>query len=232
MGNVATFTLTDEVNDLPAFKRVMISTIFEKIQGCEHFRQHVYRIGNSDYELGRVSYHFYKIKPLAQDTVPVPACMHDLLNSGKLNLLQKLGLYQSLYPMSILFPPPGTGKTRTLSSIVISSYLAGEGVLCLGKSNVAVRRLCQIIATVVPKEDLGLIVSKEYYKHWHEHLYRERGLKRYLVKNWKRSVLCMTTSMYISYRQREWLTNSRRPGKEVCLYLKKARRYGSRNLGL
>ena len=163
----------------------------------------MYLISQSTYELGRVLNHFYKIKPLTQVSLPVPPSMLDLLNSTHLNSLQKLGVRQSLYPLSIVVGPPGTRKTRTLASIVCAAYLDGEGVLCLGKSNVAVRRLCQEIAKGVPRDDLGLVMSKEYYKYWHEGLYK--GLKRYFVTNCKRNVLCMTTSLYISYRQKGWL---------------------------
>ena len=159
-GNVAKLILTDEVdvNDLSAVRKVLLSRKKEKSMCRENLRKHVYLISQSTYELGQVLNHFYKIKPLTQVSLPLPPSMLDLLNSTHLNSLQKLGVRQSLYPLSIVVGPPGTGKTRTLASIVCAAYLDGEGVLCLGKSNVAVRRLCQEIAKGVPRDDLGLVV--------------------------------------------------------------------------
>ncbi|THU84369.1 P-loop containing nucleoside triphosphate hydrolase protein [Dendrothele bispora CBS 962.96] len=75
----------------------------------------------------------------------------------------------SCQPMIIVHGPPGTGKTTTISSAARYWSSHDQPVWIIGHSNVSVKN----IAEKLWKEDthFKLIVSKEFYVEWHEHIY-------------------------------------------------------------
>ncbi|KAF9478008.1 hypothetical protein BDN70DRAFT_809730, partial [Pholiota conissans] len=67
--------------------------------------------------------------------------------------------------------PPGTGKTTTIAAASRIWDLAGKCVWIVAHSNVAVKNIAE---TLFKKEvDFKLLVSKEFFQEWHEHLYEE-----------------------------------------------------------
>ncbi|KAJ4477544.1 P-loop containing nucleoside triphosphate hydrolase protein [Lentinula aciculospora] len=79
-------------------------------------------------------------------------------------------------PVVIVHGPPGTGKTTTISSAAaIWSKRYSLPVWIIGHSNVSVKN----IAEKLLKEDVDfkLIVSKEFYVEWHEHIYEKMEQK-------------------------------------------------------
>ncbi|KAG1804544.1 uncharacterized protein BJ212DRAFT_891901 [Suillus subaureus] len=73
--------------------------------------------------------------------------------------------------LTVIQGPPGTGKTTVIASFVQTALANGlSGIWLIAKSNVAVKNIAEKLA------DFGLtnwklLVSKEFFDHWHEHLY-------------------------------------------------------------
>ncbi|CAA7262308.1 unnamed protein product [Cyclocybe aegerita] len=67
--------------------------------------------------------------------------------------------------------PPGTGKTTTIAAASRIWDLCRFPVWIVAHSNVAVKNIAE---TLFKKDvDFKLVVSKEFYVEWHEHLYSE-----------------------------------------------------------
>ncbi|KAF5370959.1 hypothetical protein D9757_009876 [Collybiopsis confluens] len=82
-------------------------------------------------------------------------------------------------PVVVVHGPPGTGKTTTISSAAemwLNVY--HEPVWIIGHSNVCVKNIAEKL--LQRKVDFKLIVSKEFYVEWHEHIYKE--IEKYLIR--------------------------------------------------
>ncbi|KDQ56116.1 hypothetical protein JAAARDRAFT_133150 [Jaapia argillacea MUCL 33604] len=67
--------------------------------------------------------------------------------------------------------PPGTGKTTTIS-VAVSHWARNRlPVWIIAQSNVAVKNIAESLAK--RDVDFTLIVSKEFYVEWHEHIYEK-----------------------------------------------------------
>ncbi|TFK82323.1 P-loop containing nucleoside triphosphate hydrolase protein, partial [Polyporus arcularius HHB13444] len=74
--------------------------------------------------------------------------------------------------------PPGTGKTTTIAAALEKWDRDGEPVWVIAQSNVGVKNIARTLIKYAV--DFKLIVSKEFYVEWHEHLYesiRERLIR-------------------------------------------------------
>ncbi|KAG2074298.1 hypothetical protein BDR04DRAFT_202613 [Suillus decipiens] len=73
--------------------------------------------------------------------------------------------------LTVIQGPPGTGKTTVIASFVQMALAGGlSGIWLIAQSNVAVKNIAEKLA------DFGLtnwklLVSKEFFEYWHEHLY-------------------------------------------------------------
>ncbi|KAJ3740673.1 P-loop containing nucleoside triphosphate hydrolase protein [Lentinula detonsa] len=75
-------------------------------------------------------------------------------------------------PIVIVHGPPGTGKTTTISAAAeIWSKLHALSVWIIGHSNVSVKNIAEKL--LKREVDFKLIVSKEFYVEWHEHIYEK-----------------------------------------------------------
>ncbi|KAL6300812.1 P-loop containing nucleoside triphosphate hydrolase protein, partial [Sparassis latifolia] len=72
-------------------------------------------------------------------------------------------------PIVVAHGPPGTGKTTTISVAVSHWDNLKNSVWIAAQSNVAVKNIAESLAKL--DVDFRLIVSKEFYVEWHEHLY-------------------------------------------------------------
>ncbi|KAM5545226.1 hypothetical protein V8D89_001337 [Ganoderma adspersum] len=82
-------------------------------------------------------------------------------------------------PDSSTAGPPGTGKTRTIAVALEEWGRSGEPAWVVAQSNVGVKN----IARTLIKHDVNfkLIVSKEFYVEWHEHLYE--AIEAHLIRS-------------------------------------------------
>ncbi|KAF8440436.1 P-loop containing nucleoside triphosphate hydrolase protein [Boletus edulis BED1] len=95
-------------------------------------------------------------RPLNSSQKKAIRCMLDQTDSSRTTIIQG---------------PPGTGKTTVIASYVLTAVSAGRsGIWLIAQSNVAVKNIAEKLA------DFGLthwklLVSDDFYVHWHEHLY-------------------------------------------------------------
>ncbi|KAJ3846366.1 P-loop containing nucleoside triphosphate hydrolase protein, partial [Lentinula lateritia] len=75
-------------------------------------------------------------------------------------------------PIVIVNGPPGTGKTTTISSAAeVWSKMYSLPVWIIGHSNVSVKNIAEKL--LKRDVDFKLIVSKEFFVEWHEHIYEK-----------------------------------------------------------
>ena len=193
-------------NGLTNLDQVMINRRSEIQQTRSNLQAYVKAIAIPRLTLNKFQRHFYFFEAVQTRSV-------EEITSNKLNKLQSEALTKSKSPSSVPVGPPGTGKTRTLAACAASAYKDGESVLCLGWTNVAVRRLCEEILKNVPTDDVGLIVSGEYNQYWHEHRYSH--MKSNIVKNYERQIICMTT--HLSFLARQMIRRISMPGEQTIV---------------
>ncbi|EGN94828.1 hypothetical protein SERLA73DRAFT_187894, partial [Serpula lacrymans var. lacrymans S7.3] len=75
--------------------------------------------------------------------------------------------------------PPGTGKTTTISTAVKIRAERGEMIWIVAQSNIAVKNLAESLCK--HDVDFRLVVSKEFYVEWHEHIYEK--IERKLIRS-------------------------------------------------
>ncbi|OSX61407.1 hypothetical protein POSPLADRAFT_1094910, partial [Postia placenta MAD-698-R-SB12] len=77
--------------------------------------------------------------------------------------------------------PPGTGKTRTISAATKfwDAQRVSHPVWVVAQSNVGVKNIALSFAKC--DIDFKVLVSKEFYVEWHEHIYEP--LERYLIRS-------------------------------------------------
>ncbi|KAK0445637.1 P-loop containing nucleoside triphosphate hydrolase protein, partial [Desarmillaria tabescens] len=101
---------------------------------------------------------------LAVDPIPP-------LLAGKLNESQKrvVSAMVSNKHIVVVHGPPGTGKTSTISAAAMTWDRIKSPTWIVAHSNVAVKNIAEKLAS--SNVDFKIIVSKEFYVEWHEHLY-------------------------------------------------------------
>ncbi|KAG9314976.1 P-loop containing nucleoside triphosphate hydrolase protein [Chiua virens] len=102
---------------------------------------------------------------LDPDEIPCPLncsqkkairCMLDQTDSSRVTIIQG---------------PPGTGKTTVIASYVLTALSARRsGIWLIAQSNVAVKNIAEKLAKF-SLTNWRLLVSDDFYEHWHEHLY-------------------------------------------------------------
>ncbi|KAG2007254.1 hypothetical protein CC2G_014962 [Coprinopsis cinerea AmutBmut pab1-1] len=112
-----------------------------------------------------------KFKPPANsvrlDQYRVESVLHSAhLNDSQRKVVETIGSDERSI---IVHGPPGTGKTTTIAAISRIWDMHDCPVWIVAHSNVAVKN----IANALFKRDVDfkIIVSKEFYEEWHEHLY-------------------------------------------------------------
>ncbi|KAJ4477546.1 P-loop containing nucleoside triphosphate hydrolase protein [Lentinula aciculospora] len=91
------------------------------------------------------------------------------LNESQVKIVAQM---TSQDPIVIVHGPPGTGKTTTISSAAkIWSKMYCLPVWIIGHSNVSVKNIAENL--LKQDVDFKLIVSKEFYVGWHEHIYEK-----------------------------------------------------------
>ncbi|KAI1783492.1 P-loop containing nucleoside triphosphate hydrolase protein [Ganoderma leucocontextum] len=81
-------------------------------------------------------------------------------------------------PLVVVHGPPGTGKTRTISVALEEWDRCREPAWVIAQSNVGVKNIARTL--IKHGVDFKLLVSKEFYVEWHEHLYEE--IKKHLIR--------------------------------------------------
>lgn len=106
-----------------------------------------------------------------EDHVSVAPIAHPL--TGKLNDSQRkvVSAMVSARSLVVVHGPPGTGKTSTISSAAAIWSRKKLPTWIVAHSNVAVKNIAEKLAS--SGVDFKIIVSKEFYVEWHEHLYTE-----------------------------------------------------------
>ncbi|KAK0471205.1 P-loop containing nucleoside triphosphate hydrolase protein, partial [Armillaria novae-zelandiae] len=89
----------------------------------------------------------------------------------KLNASQRevVSAMISARPLVLVHGPPGTGKTSTISAAAEIWRQSGSPTWIIAHSNVAVKNIAEKLASY--DVDFKIIVSKDFYIEWHEHLY-------------------------------------------------------------
>ncbi|KAG1871934.1 hypothetical protein C8R48DRAFT_696208 [Suillus tomentosus] len=114
--------------------------------------------------------------------------------------------------LTVIQGPPGTGKTTVIASFVQTALAGGlSGIWLIAQSNVAVKNIAEKLA------DIGLtkwklLVSKEFFEYWHEHLYAKIRANIIISEDFKASnfyqelrsspVILCTLSMLSSFALR------------------------------
>ncbi|PIL29510.1 hypothetical protein GSI_08318 [Ganoderma sinense ZZ0214-1] len=82
-------------------------------------------------------------------------------------------------PLVVVHGPPGTGKTRTIAVALEEWGRCGEPTWVIAQSNVGVKNIARTL--IKHDVDFKLIVSKEFYVEWHEHLYET--IEQHLIRS-------------------------------------------------
>lgn len=93
------------------------------------------------------------------------------LNPSQMKAVKQMLQQSNDARLTVIQGPPGTGKTTVIASFVQTALAGGlSGIWLIAQSNVAVKNIAEKLA------DFGLtnwklLVSKEFFEYWHEHLY-------------------------------------------------------------
>ncbi|KAH6910639.1 hypothetical protein BKA70DRAFT_1100429 [Coprinopsis sp. MPI-PUGE-AT-0042] len=100
-----------------------------------------------------------------------PTHVESVLRSARLNESQEMVVktIDSTERSIIVHGPPGTGKTTTIAAIARIWDLHDCPVWIIAHSNVAVKNIANSLYR--RGVDFKIIVSKDFYEGWHEHLY-------------------------------------------------------------
>ncbi|RYE85051.1 MAG: hypothetical protein EOO65_01135, partial [Methanosarcinales archaeon] len=72
--------------------------------------------------------------------------------------------------------PPGTGKTRVIAAITEALVDCGERLVLVAPANAATRRVLESLLAA-GYDDVALMVSRDFFYSWHEHVYSEQLLR-------------------------------------------------------
>ncbi|KAL5510973.1 hypothetical protein ACEPAG_3692 [Sanghuangporus baumii] len=105
----------------------------------------------------------------------IPGKVSGAIKTGRLNQSQADVVEAMVYSevsFVIVHGPPGTGKTSTISASLQQWIKKRDTVWVVAQSNVAVKNIAERLSKdSVPYK---LLVSKEFYHEWHEHIYDDR----------------------------------------------------------
>ncbi|KAF9529892.1 hypothetical protein CPB83DRAFT_240942 [Crepidotus variabilis] len=102
-----------------------------------------------------------------------PSIFNSIVQRMRLNNSQRLAVESMVgeEPIVVVHGPPGTGKTTTIAATARLWEHHRYPTWIVAHSNVAVKNIAE---TLVKKQvDFQLLVSKEFYDEWHEHIYEE-----------------------------------------------------------
>ena len=177
-----------------AVQKIFVNRKKEKLMRRVLLRAYISRLASSEFKTNGYQDHLYLVKPFVINDQQEEVLKKKMRASQSLNRLQNYCLLRSMFPISVIHGPPGTGKTRTFSVICQDAAERRQGVLCLCWTNVAVRRLCEAIAGLIPTDVVRIVTSREY-RCWHEA--ECKSLKDVEAKHYECQVLCMTVSNYL-----------------------------------
>ncbi|KAG1835152.1 P-loop containing nucleoside triphosphate hydrolase protein, partial [Suillus variegatus] len=98
-------------------------------------------------------------------------CVSRPLNPSQTKAVEQMLQQSNDKRLTVVQGPPGTGKTTVIASFVQTALAGGlSGIWLIAQSNVAVKNIAEKLA------DFGLtnwklLVSKDFFEYWHEHLY-------------------------------------------------------------
>ncbi|KAF9529885.1 P-loop containing nucleoside triphosphate hydrolase protein, partial [Crepidotus variabilis] len=103
--------------------------------------------------------------------IPKSSVLEDVISTVILNGSQKAAARAMVGDSHIVVVhgPPGTGKTTTIAASALVWDHSKLPAWIVAHSNVAVKNIAESFAK--KKVDFKLLVSKEFYEEWHEHLY-------------------------------------------------------------
>ncbi|KAG1741642.1 P-loop containing nucleoside triphosphate hydrolase protein, partial [Suillus lakei] len=110
----------------------------------------------------------------AKDAVPVryhADRVNRPLNPSQTKAVNKMLQQSDDGRLTVIQGPPGTGKTTVIASYVQTALAGGlSGIWLVAQSNVAVKNIAEKLAEF-GLTNWKLLVSKEFFEYWHEHLY-------------------------------------------------------------
>ncbi|PCH35506.1 nucleoside triphosphate hydrolase protein [Wolfiporia cocos MD-104 SS10] len=114
-----------------------------------------------------------------QDAAPASMALAHLgLNPSQSQVANAMISINS-HPLVVAHGPPGTGKTRTISAASWYWDQSHCPVWVVAQSNVGVKNIAE--SFVKSEIDFKILVSKEFYVEWHEHIYGP--IEKYLIRS-------------------------------------------------
>jgi len=105
--------------------------------------------------------------PFDPDDIPRP------LNKSQITAIRTMLSELDAHRLGVFWGPPGSGKTTVIASYVLSALAHGKKFIWLiAQSNVAVKNIAEKLLDF-DLHDWKLLVSKDFFQHWHEHLYEK-----------------------------------------------------------
>ncbi|RPD58077.1 P-loop containing nucleoside triphosphate hydrolase protein [Lentinus tigrinus ALCF2SS1-7] len=97
----------------------------------------------------------------------IPGTAYSMLNASQKEVVH--AMWSGHEQLVVAHGPPGTGKTTTIAAALERWDRDGESTWVIAQSNVGVKNIARTLVKYAI--DFKLVVSKEFYHEWHEHLY-------------------------------------------------------------
>ncbi|KAG2145383.1 P-loop containing nucleoside triphosphate hydrolase protein [Suillus bovinus] len=98
-------------------------------------------------------------------------CVNHPLNPSQIEAVTQMLQRTNDRRLTVIQGPPGTGKTTVIASFVQIALASGlSGIWLIAQSNVAVKNIAEKLARS-GLINWKLLVSKDFFEEWHEHLY-------------------------------------------------------------